>query len=96
MTTTTQPTSTTLAVINASIALVSELVPVAGAVIAGVKAIWLTQNPGKSEADWLAALHADSATLTTEADAQLLKDGWTRDAAGKWMPPAAPGATTAA
>ena len=84
-------TANTLSVINASIALVSELVPEVGVVIAGAKAIWMAANPGKSDADWIASLAAASSTLTSAADAQLLKDGYTTPDGGKtWIPPAAP------
>lgn len=84
-TTTTQPTDATMAVINASIALVSQLLPVAGTAIAGAKAIWLLAHPGKTSDDWLSALATDAATLTSEADHQLIADGWTRNpTTGEW------------
>lgn len=80
--------SNTLAVINSSIALVSALVPEVGILIAGVKAIWAAANPGKTDVEWIASLAASASTLTSAADAQLLKDGYTTPDGGvTWIPP---------
>lgn len=80
----------TLAVVNASIALVSTLLPEVAALVLGLKTIWTRENPGKTEADWIASLTDASAQLTSEADAQLVSDGYTKDAAGNWVPPTKP------
>ncbi len=83
----TSPTLNTLAVINASIGLVSVLVPEVGALIVGLKTIWLAANPGKSDADWVAGLAVASSTLTNAADAQLLQDGYVLQPDGTWKKP---------
>jgi hypothetical protein len=91
MTTTSTPSNNTLAVINSSIALVSALVPEVGILIAGVKAIWFAANPGQSDAQWIASLATAAGTLTSAADQQLLKDGYTTvDGGLTWIPPVRP------
>lgn len=79
----------TLDVINASLALVSSVLPEVGALVLGLKTIWLSKNPARTEAEWIAGLADASAQLTSEADAQLLKDGYVQDADGKWIAPKA-------
>lgn len=74
-------------VIQTAIQLTSALVPGVGALIVGVRTIWLAQNPGKTEAEWIGGLMAASNDLTLAADAQLLADGWTLSTEGKWTPP---------
>lgn len=83
---TTSPTSTnTLAVLNASIVLVATVMPEVGALVLGLKTIWLAANPGKTDTDWIAGLAAASGQLTSDADAQLLADGYVRDPnTGDW------------
>ena len=83
----TTPTPAELAVLNASIALVSSVIPEVGALVLGLKTIWLAANPGKTEVDWISGLGSASAALTSQADAQLLKDGYVQDAAGNWAKP---------
>ncbi len=78
-----------LAIITNAIGLVSTVMPEVGALVFGLKTIWLAKNPGKTESDWILGLGSASAQLTSDADAQLLKDGYVRDAAtGEWVPPA--------
>ena len=76
-----------LATINASIALVSVVMPEVGALILGMKTIWMAANPGKTEADYFTALATKSVALTSQADAQLIKDGYVQDGAGNWSKP---------
>lgn len=80
-------TQQTLDVINASISLVSSLIPGVEALVIGLKTIWLAKNPTKTEAEWIASLASDSAQLTTEADAQLAKDGYVKGPDGEWVAP---------
>ena len=79
----------TLDVINSSIALVSTVLPEVAALVLGLKTIWLAKNPGKTDADWIAGLASASAQLTDEAEAQLIKDGFTKDGDGNWIAPKA-------
>lgn len=80
-----------LAVLNAAIALVSTVMPEVGALVMGLKMIWQKKNPGKTDADFFADLLTASDQLVSDADAQLIADGFTR-VNGKWVPPTpAPG-----
>ncbi len=77
-----------LAVLNASIGVVSAAIPEVGALIVGLKAIWIAANPGKSDADWVATVGNASGSLLSTADAQLTADGFVRDpVTGKWTHP---------
>lgn len=85
-------TAQELAIVENSLSLVGQLVPGAEALIFGAKAIWLAANPGKTDQDWVAGLASAAGDLTTEADKQLIADGFVRDAVtGKWTHPAVPG-----
>lgn len=79
-----------LAVLNSAIALVSTVMPEVGALVMGLKMIWQKQNPGKTDAEYMAALLAASDQLVSDAAAQLIADGFTR-LDGKWIPPPASG-----
>lgn len=79
-----------LAVLSAAISLVSTVVPEVGALMMGLKMIWQKKNPDKTEADYLADLLNVSDQLVSDADTQLIADGFTR-VGGKWVPPPASG-----
>ena len=80
-------TANELAVVTNSITLVSAVIPEVGALVLGLKTIWMAANPGKTEADWISGLGTASAALTSQADAQLMKDGYVRAADGSWSKP---------
>ena len=79
---------TFLAQLTADLGSVNALIPVATVLYEAVKAIWLKANPGKTDADFEAALTTAAGQLVTQSDAILIADGYTFDASGTPIPPA--------
>jgi len=75
--------------VTAAVGLVSTVLPQALAAYTVLKAIWMAKNPTMTEADFLAMLDAASQKNIDDAAAILIKDGYSLDADGEWVPPAA-------
>lgn len=78
--------------VTAAVGLVSTVLPQALAAYNLLKAAWLTANPDKTEADFLATLDQVSLQNVADADAILIKDGYTLGTDGIWVAPTPAGA----
>lgn len=77
-----------LTAINTAVTLVATVAPELTAAYTVLFGIWSRVNPGKTEDDFRAYLRTASQANIDDTAAQLLKDGWTQDADGRWTPPA--------
>ena len=77
-----------LAALTTALGDANSLVPVVTALYATVKTLWLKANPGKTTADFEAALATAGGQLVAQSDAVLLADGYTFGADGTPIPPA--------
>lgn len=75
--------------VTQAVGLVSTVLPQAMAAYVVLRTVWLSKNPGKTEADFLATLDAASQQNVDDAARILIADGFSLDASGNWVAPAA-------
>jgi len=69
---------------NSALSTINVAVPILTAAYEALKGIWTRANPGKTDADFIAALQGAAGKLVLDADAILQADGYVRGADGNW------------
>ena len=75
--------------IDAAVGLISSVNPILFAAYAAFKTIWMTSNPGQTEAQYIAALLALSQSAAASDAAWLVSKGYVQQPDGSWKAPAA-------